>query len=313
MTKLTQKKIHWIVWHCAELRDFSTKEAARIYGISQRRVQQLLKEYRETGEIPVLKKNRRPKTHLTEEQERIIEEVWKETRVGARLLYYELRKRGHSIPLNKIHKYYRETGKTTPNPKKQKKRKRCRYERKHSGSLIHGDWHRTTENHPHAIVWMDDASRKILSYGEFEHPTAENSIRTIKNAIEHAKLYNIQIRAVNTDRGSQFYSNKGGESSFQVFLEENGIRFVPSRKNNPQTNGKVERFWLEYDRHRWRFEDLHEFISWYNNRIHGALWIEIGETPFEAFIRKAPEESLLGLFFSISAKNEKGGRNDGFK
>ena len=64
--------------------------------------------------------------------------------------------------------------------------------------------------------------------------------------------------------------------------EENGIRFIPSRKNNPQTNGKVERFWLEYDRHRWRFKDIHEFISWYNNRIHGALWIEIGETPEDA-------------------------------
>jgi len=26
------------------------------------------------------------------------------------------------------------------------------------GSLLHGDWHRTTENHPYAIVWLDDAS-----------------------------------------------------------------------------------------------------------------------------------------------------------
>ena len=64
MTKLNRKKIRWIIRHCAELRDISTKEAADIYNISQRRVQQLLKQYRETGEIPVLKK------------ERIIEEVW---------------------------------------------------------------------------------------------------------------------------------------------------------------------------------------------------------------------------------------------
>ena len=82
VTKLNRKKIRWIVRHCAELRDFSTGEAAEIYHVSQRRVQQILKEYRKTGEIPVLKKERRPKTRLTEEQERIIEEVWKETRVG---------------------------------------------------------------------------------------------------------------------------------------------------------------------------------------------------------------------------------------
>ena len=83
MTKLNHKKIRWIVRHCAESNDFSTGEAAEIYHVSQRRVQQILKEYRETGEIPVLNQNRRPKTHLKEEQERMIEEVWKETRVGS--------------------------------------------------------------------------------------------------------------------------------------------------------------------------------------------------------------------------------------
>ncbi len=69
----------------------------------------------------------------------------------------------------------------------------------------------------------------------------------------------------------------------------------------------MERFWLEYDRYRRRFKDIREFILWYNNRIHGALWIEIGETPSDAFVRKTSEESLLELFFSISEKNDKGG------
>jgi len=296
VTKLTNKKIRWIVRHCAEIKDFSVSEAAQIYGVTPRRIQQILKEYRETGEIPVLKKERRPRTSLTAEQEKIIDEVWKETRLGARLLYYELQKRGYSIPLNKIHSYFRKTGKTQENPKKQKKRKRCRYERKHSGSLVHGDWHRTSENHPHVIVWMDDASRKLLSFGEFEHATAENSIMTMEQAIENAAKFYIDIRAVNTDRGSQFYSNTKGISSFQRFLEEKGIKFIPSKRNNPQTNGKVERFWLEYDRHRWRFDTIEEFADWYNHRIHGSLWLKIGENPEEAFLRKAPQEALLGLF-----------------
>ena len=58
---------------------------------------------------------------------------------------------------------------------------------------------------------------------------------------------------MNTERGSQFYANKGGKSQFQKYLEDLGIKHVVSRKNNPQTNGKVERFWLEYAHHRWRF------------------------------------------------------------
>jgi len=42
-----------------------------------------------------------------------------------------------------------------------------------------------------------------------------------------------------------------------------------------------------------------EFIEWYNHRIHGSLWLKIGETP---------DESLLGLFFSTVEKNFKGGK-----
>ncbi|MBN1762923.1 MAG: hypothetical protein JW878_07615 [Methanomicrobia archaeon] len=53
-----------------------------------------------------------------------------------------------------------------PNPRKQQKSKRCRYERELSGSsLVRSDWHRTTVNHPNAIIWLDDASRISLAGG----------------------------------------------------------------------------------------------------------------------------------------------------
>ncbi len=52
------------------------------------------------------------------------------------------------------------------------------------------------------------------------------------------------------------------------------------------TTGRVERFWLEYDRHRWRFETIDEPAECYNHRIHGGLWLKMGETPEEAFLGK---------------------------
>ena len=195
MVKLTDKAIRWIVKH-VENNDVKTRQAASIYGVSMRRVQQLVKEYRETGRVPQLTKRRRPKTYLTEEQKEIIDKVWSETKVGARLLYYELRRRGYRIPHNKIHAYLRKTGRTVPNPNKQKKRKRCRYERKHSCSLIHGDWHRRTENDPYAIIWIDDASRYILAGGEFDNATAEYSIETLRKAQKTAMKYNAEIKEV---------------------------------------------------------------------------------------------------------------------
>ena len=61
MVKLTDKEIRWIVKH-VENSDVKTRQTANTYGVSIRRVQQLVKEYRETGRIPQLTKRRRPRT-----------------------------------------------------------------------------------------------------------------------------------------------------------------------------------------------------------------------------------------------------------
>jgi putative transposase len=257
-----------------------------------------VKEYKQTGKPPCLNPCRRPKGKpLTSVEKEIIEQAWKDTRFGARLLYHELKLRGYRIPHHKINRHLLQKKKTVPNPNKQKKRKRCRYERDHSFSLVHGDWHRTSIDHPYAIVWMDDASRYILSGGEFSEATAEHSIKTMQKAIDESQVYNTFIKDVNTDRGSQFYSNRPNSiSQFQTFLLEQGINHVPSRRNNPQTNGKVERFWYEYDKHRWRFDTIEGFLQWYNHRLHGSLWLEIGENPAAALIRKLDPGVLLGYF-----------------
>jgi len=302
VVKLNNKKIAWIVRHVSS-GEVSTKDAADVYGITQRRVQQLTKKYLEQGEIPKLNQNRRPRTSLTKEDKETIERVWNETRFGSRHLYKELKRRGYRIPKDKLIQYMRETGKSIPNPNKQKKRKRCRYEREHSFSLVHGDFHRRTDADPYAIIWLDDASRMILSYGEFTEATTDIAISTFKKAMGTAAEYCMAICEVNTDRGAQFYANRSERPSrFEAFLAENDINYIPSRRNNPQTNGKVERFWLEYDRHRFRFNTIEEFASWYNNRMHGALLMDIGETPNEAVVRKLPPEAKLGLFLMLGGE-----------
>jgi len=296
MTKLSNKKVKFIVKQAVN-EGTCTSQLAKLYGVHERRVQQLVKEYKKTGKVPVLNKNRRPKTFLTEDQKQEINAVHEETRLSPRLLYFELKKRNNiRIPKNKIYSYLKEKGIIKPNSKKQKKRKRCRYERKHSCTLLHSDWHRTTEEHPHCILWEDDASRKILSGTESPERNTRKVIETFKQAQKHAQEYNAFIREVNTDRGTEFYAQTGNHK-FMHFLEKQGITFIPSRRNNPQTNGKIERLWLEYDRHRWRFKTLKAWIEWYNNRLHGALDLQNAETPSEAFIRKLQPESIIGLFY----------------
>jgi putative transposase len=185
-----------------------------------------------------------------------------------------------------------------PIQRNRKKRKLCRYEREHSLSLLHADW--CEYNGKPVIMYEDDASRKILSIGEFDNATTENAIRVLKEAEDYVKGFNAIIKALNTDRGAQFYPNKRDENGtaefvFQNYLESRGIQHIPSRRK--QTNGKMERSVQTHKKHRDKFNSVNESKDWYNDRIHGSLKLEWGETPNEAFIGKLIQESMLGLFF----------------
>ncbi len=296
MTKLSNAKIKWLIRQVVR-HGRKPSEVAPVYGVTPRRVCQLVEEYKMTGMMPTLNPNRRPKTELSGQQLKQIDEAFEQTRLSPRLLFHELKRRGTPVPKNKMYVYLKGKRLVVPDPKKQKKRKRCRYERAHSGSLVHGDWHRTSESHPHCIIWLDDASRRILSGAEYGRTSTELSLETFRQAELEAESYNVFIREANTDRGSEFFAK--GASKFKLYIESKGIRHVVSRRNNPQTNGKLERLWLEYDRHRWRFPSFDEWKAWYNNRLHGALNLEWGERPNEAFVRKMPPEAMLGLFFRI--------------
>jgi putative transposase len=300
MVKLNDKKVKWLVDQVVE---YGRKpvEVASVYDLSVRRVQQLVKMYRDTGKIPVIKENRRPKVVLTEEQKRLIEEVFGHHQVGARLLKIALDEDypGNRISKNKIHEYLRRKGFSKQDKKKQRPRKRCRYERKHSGSLIHEDTHYCKwDRRLKLMTVIDDASRKILAAKEVSNATAQNAIKTMKQAIKEAWKYNCVIRAVNTDRGPEFFATEKGkkkrkEHEFVRYLQTQKIKHVPSRYKNPQTNGKLERWHQEYEKHRPRFNTLQDFLDWANNRIHG----ELRTRPNRAFINKLQPESLLGIIF----------------
>lgn len=295
MTKLNKKRIKWLVDQVVR-QDKKPGDAATVYNVTERRVQQLVQYYKATKKYPELNQARRPQTHLSLEQEQAIEKAYSETMLTPRMLYHELKRRGSYAPKNKIYVFMKANGLVKNEPNKQKKRKRCRYEREHSCSLVHADYHRTSESDPHCIFWLDDASRKILSGGEFESPNAENAINTFKEAEQKVAEYRCNIEQVNTDRGSAFISNKeDGTSQFQKYCETKGIKVIPSRIKNPQTNGKVERRWQEYDKHRKRFKTLQEWIDWHNDRLTTALDIEHYETPNTAFIRKLP--NIMKLFW----------------
>ena len=76
MVILRNEDIKWLVMR-VNSGFFTVKKAAQVCGVTERLVKQLIKKHRDTGEIPRLSPNRRPKTSLSADQKAVIEKAWK--------------------------------------------------------------------------------------------------------------------------------------------------------------------------------------------------------------------------------------------
>ena len=304
MVKLREDKLKWAL----KQKDKKNKELASLCGIGLRRFLQLKSEYNKTGEIPKLKPQRRPKTFLKPEEIELLDKAIKDSKLTSTVMLrlYISKYYSKDLPYNKINEYLLKQGITKEDPKKKKQRKYCRYEREHSLSLGHMDYHESRcIKDKQLIVWLDDASRYILAGGEYKEATTANAIEVVKKAQKVAaeKFYGI-LRELNTDKGCQFYANKfndkgeKGISEFEIFLQKEGIKHIPSRRNHPQTNGKNERWHRTYEEKRNLFDSFDEFIQWYNKRIHLGLSRTEGITPLETIHYKLPEDCLWRLYFN---------------
>jgi transposase InsO family protein len=162
-----------------------------------------------------------------------------------------------------------------------RKKKWKRYERRHSLTAVHIDWHYFKG------VWVfcveDDASRKLLALIEAEKESTDNSILGMELALKYGK-----IKQCISDHGSTFTSNFiDAKSRFREYLKSKEIKPILCRIRHPRSNGKVEKWFQAYDRHREAYKTADEFLFWYNDlKPHKALNFEILETPSQAFIRK---------------------------
>ena len=304
--KLTDKKIRYIIR--AKKRGESTKRIAADMKLSQSSVKRVWMHWTKTKMLLNIKKFGRKKKTLDEESEKLILEVNKEQNLGARRLEKIIEfQHGKHIPHNAIHEVLLRHGLAKVNRNKSKRRKPwIRYERKHSLSLVHLDWH--TSDHDgkkvYVCVVLDDSSRRILAGGEFDAETTDNSLLLLREAMDRFGCL-ASIEQVLTDRGTQFYANKrdkngNADSRFENFLEENKIRHIKSRVNHPQTNGKLEKWNDTYETNRFKFENFDNFVNWYNTiRFHESLdtkWYL--QTPDIAFWSRLPEGCKLGMFLN---------------
>lgn len=297
--KLDQRKIHWIIRQ--KQKGVTTKQIALDMKISRRRVQQIWKSYAEEGYDPILGESMgRPRKPFDEKEAKVIGEAYALYRFGARMLEPVVRKVFKiRISHNRIHMYLKAAGLAHDDPNKKKQRKWVRYERKHSLSAGHIDWHESGWSDLNVCVIIDDASRMILAGGEFRDINTKNSKLVVDQLVERY-WWLCPMRELIMDHGSEFGAHRvhddgKWDSDFKQHLERYGIKPILAKVKHPQTNGKLERWFGEYQKHRLAFPSFEAFVEWYNNRPHGSLDFERLETPEEAFRRKM----RLEMYFAI--------------
>jgi len=308
--KLTERKIRYIIR--AKRNGQSYKQISTDLKLSISTIKRVWIYWLNTNEIIPLKKGGRKMKDISPEEEKLVLKAYNEQKVGARRLEKIIEYRyGQHIPHNRIHKILLKNNLARQNENKKRRRKKwIRYERKHSLSMVHLDWHTSEILKKEVCVVLDDSSRKILAGGEFDNATEENSINLLKKVIEEYGGIRM-LKQVLTDRGTQFYASKrdnegNAENGFELFLKDQGIKHILARVKHPQTNGKIEKWYDTYEKHRMEYESFEEFVKWYNTvRYHESLDTNhYLQTPEDAFWSRLHEESKLGMFYALCEEGE---------
>jgi putative transposase len=185
-----------------------------------------------------------------------------------------LKQKGFAISHRQIEKLLLRNNLVVPNIKKQKPRKWVRYELPNPNDLWHTDWSHDPFTERQLSVYIDDRTRLITSHGIFDRQTAENTIALLKVGIANYG----KPKTIMTDHGTQYWAprseSKQENTQFRIVLDALGIKHWLARINRPQTNGKVERFFLTYKTEfaTGCFSNISDFIKHYNEaRPHMSL------------------------------------------
>jgi putative transposase len=231
---------------------------------------------------------------LSADLEQRILELRQRLGAGAEAIAHVLRVTdGLSIATNRVHAILQEHKHVTENPNKQGRRRPwVRFEREYAGVTVHMDWYHN-EQGQQVLAVEDDASRRVFDMIEIDSSSASQSVDLL-NSVRDDLDAPVPILEVITDHGSEFVNPRQDtrpslDHEFEGYLHENDIKHTLCKVGRPQSNGKIERFFQTYDKHRWRFGTLSEFLTFYNEeRPHMSLDWDNLETPADAFDRLLP-------------------------
>ncbi len=234
-------------------------EAARLLGVSERRVRRLLKAYGAEGPRGIVHGNRgrRPAHAVPDELQERICGLAREKYAGVNYTHLaELLsdREGIVIPRSTLSDLLREAGISSPRPQKRRARHRSRRERyPHEGMLVqidasHHDWLQGRGPRLALLGAIDDATGKVVAL-HFEHSEdARGYMRLLRDVCRRVGV----PQALYSDRHSIFWPTNGeslqdqlagrvSPTQFGRAMAELGIQLIAA--HSPQARGRIERLW----------------------------------------------------------------------
>ena len=273
MGKLSFEKRVWIIKKV--LAGMSVSRIALAQKVHRSLVYQLVEAYTEYGWDGLKDhKTGRSELMLNSNAEIIILDLRRRFGYGACRIEQLLKQKGFGISHRQIEKVLVKNDLVVPNVKKQKARKWVRYELPNPNDLWHTDWTHCPFTDKEFSAYIDDRTRLITAFGIFKNANTENTLALLKTGLA---VYG-KPKAIMTDHGSTYYANHPNaeqqNTEFRQTLDAFGIKHCLARVNRPQTNGKIERFFLSYKQEyiTGTFHNITDYIKHYNEeRPHMSL------------------------------------------
>ena len=231
------------------------------------------------------KKAGRPKQPINSTFLRKVVQIRYEDDYGSEKIYVVLKRQGFFVSQRQIQRILDEQGLTEHCEKRRGQRKYVRYQWPISNYMWHVDWSEYEKEE--YVAFIDDRSRKIMAAGIFSNATKENTLFVFYQAVLTNEVSPVKVLS---DKGTQFFvniKNNLGErviSEFEQELNSLNIELWTSRRNHPQTNGKMEKWFDTMKKRKKKHpeETLQEFVKWYNEkRIHHALEFRTPEEVYQ--------------------------------
>ena len=228
----------------------SQTEVARLYGMSQPRVSQLVAAWRTGGWGALEPKSRRPRTNPNATPPDVVDRIL--------ALRQELATDGcdagpHSIAgilademptppgVTTIWRILTRAGVITPEPRKRPKRSWIRFEADLPNECWQADFTHVRladGTDAEVLIFLDDHSRFLLSATAHARVTGPIVVATFRAAC----AIHGTPQSTLTDNGFVFTTRmRGGPNAFEVLLANLGVAQKNGTPNHPQTQGKVER------------------------------------------------------------------------